>query len=53
MKHSFLPEAEAEYLDAVRFYEDRRAGLGEVFINDFERSLGLSLGSSPSLAESA
>jgi len=27
VKHSFLPEAEAEYLDAVRFYEERRDGL--------------------------
>jgi toxin ParE1/3/4 len=35
---SFLPEAEAEYLEAVRFYEEKRAGLGLALIEAFERS---------------
>ena len=41
MKHNFLPEAEEEYLDAIRFYEDRQPGLGAVFIVEFENSLRL------------
>ena len=41
MNHDFLPEAEAEYLDAIRFYEDRQPGLGAVFIVEFENSLRL------------
>ena len=43
MNHEFLLEAEAEYLDAIRFYEDRQPGLGEVFILEFEHSLRLAL----------
>ena len=43
MNHKFLPEAEAEYLDAIRFYEDRQPGLGAVFIVEFENSLRLAL----------
>lgn len=39
MSHSFLPEAEAEYLDAVRFYEEQRAGLGGALITEFERAI--------------
>jgi toxin ParE1/3/4 len=37
MNYSFLPEAEAEYLDAVRFYEEQQAGLGAALIIEFER----------------
>jgi hypothetical protein len=29
VSYSFLPEAEIEYLQAVRFYEDQRPGLDE------------------------
>jgi hypothetical protein len=36
VRHSFLPGAEAEYLDAIRFYEDRRPGLGAALIDEFE-----------------
>lgn len=43
MNHSFLPEAEAEYLEAVRFYEGQRAGLGNALINEFERVIGLAV----------
>jgi hypothetical protein len=43
VNHNFLPEAEAEYLDAIRFYEDRQIGLGAVFIAEFESSLRLAL----------
>jgi len=38
MKHSFLAEAEAEYLDAVRFYEGRQPGLGAAFMVSFPRA---------------
>ena len=30
MSHSFLPAAEAEYLEAVRFFEEQRTGLGGI-----------------------
>lgn len=43
MKHSFLPEAEAEYLDAIRFYEERRSKLGAALISEFEHALQLAL----------
>jgi toxin ParE1/3/4 len=39
MNYNFLPEAETEYLEAVRFYEDIQAGLGESLITEFERTL--------------
>ena len=35
MSYSFLAEAEREYLEAVRFYEDQRAGLGARLIGEF------------------
>ena len=41
MNHSFLPGAEAEYLEAVRFFEEQRAGLGSALIAEFERIIGL------------
>ncbi len=41
MKHSFLPEAEAEYLEAVQFFEAQRAGLGAALITEFERIIKL------------
>jgi toxin ParE1/3/4 len=41
LSHSFLPEAEAEYLEAVRLYEERRAGLGAALIEEFERVVKL------------
>jgi toxin ParE1/3/4 len=40
---SFLPEAEAEYLEAVAFYEGERAGLGARLIADFERTIRLAI----------
>jgi hypothetical protein len=39
--YSFLLEAEAEYLEAVRFYEEQRAGLGEALISEFGRVIEL------------
>ena len=39
--YSFLPEAEAEYLEAVRFYEQQRSELGEIPISEFERVIAL------------
>lgn len=41
MSHSFLAGAEVEYLEAVQFFEDKRAGLGAALIDEFERIIGL------------
>lgn len=41
MNYNFLLEAEAEYLEAVRFYEEQRAGLGNALICEFERVIEL------------
>ena len=41
MKHDFLPEAEAEYLRAIAFYEEKHAGLGLALIEEFERIVSL------------
>lgn len=41
MSYSFLPEAEAEYLGAIEFFEARRAGLGLALIDEFERVVQL------------
>lgn len=43
MNYSFLPEAEAEYIEAVRFYEEQQAKLGLSLINEFEKTIGLVL----------
>lgn len=43
MSHSFLPEAEAEYLLAIRFYEEHRAGLGSALVSEFERAVHLDI----------
>lgn len=41
MNYSFLPEAEAEYIEAVRFYEEQQAKLGKSLIHEFERIIAL------------
>lgn len=41
MSYSFLPDAEAEYLDAVRFFEEQRVELGASLIFEFERVMAL------------
>jgi len=41
VNYSFFPEAEAEYLEAVRFYEEQRAGLGDALISEFEHAIGV------------
>ena len=41
MNYSFLLEAEAEYLEAVRFYEEQHVGLGNALIGEFERVIEL------------
>jgi toxin ParE1/3/4 len=41
VSYSFLPEAEAEYLDAVAFFEEQRRGLGTSLIAEFERIIKL------------
>jgi toxin ParE1/3/4 len=43
VNYSFLPSAQAEYLDAVRFFDERRAGLGAALINEFERIVALAV----------
>lgn len=35
--YCFLPEAEAEYLQVVQFYEEQKQGLGYALILEFER----------------
>ena len=35
----FHPEAEAEHLDTVVYYETRRAGLGALYLAAFEQAL--------------
>ena len=41
--YSLLAEAEAEYLEAVRFYEGQMAGLGDALILEFERTIELTI----------
>lgn len=41
MSHSFAVDAETEYFDAIRFYENKRAGLGAALIVEFERVVRL------------
>jgi toxin ParE1/3/4 len=41
--YSFLAEEETEYLEAIRFYEGQRAGLGDALILEFERVIGLAI----------
>lgn len=36
--HGFLPAAEAEMLEAARFYDDRSRGLGHDFLDEVERT---------------
>lgn len=43
MSHRFRPEAAAEYLGAIRFYEARRRGLGAALIADFEHAVALAV----------
>lgn len=37
MNYEFHPEAEAEHLEAVAYYEERRPGLGAKYLAEFER----------------
>lgn len=43
MSHSFVVGAETEYLEAIQFYEDKRAGLGAPLIDEFERVIRLAV----------
>jgi len=36
MKYEFHPNAEAEFLESVGFYESKVKGLGSAFIDEFE-----------------
>jgi plasmid stabilization system protein ParE len=37
MSYFFHPAAEAEYLEAVAYYESKRPGLGATYLTEFER----------------
>ncbi len=39
MTYQFHPEAEAEHLENIAYYEDRRAGLGARYLAEFESVL--------------
>jgi hypothetical protein len=39
VSYGFLPGAEVEYWQAVKFYEDQRPGLGARLIKEFERTI--------------
>jgi len=39
MKIVYHPDAEEELLDAVRFYRQRVAGLGERFLREFDAAI--------------
>ena len=39
MSYQFHPDAEAEYLETVAYYETRQAGLGASYLADFESVL--------------
>jgi toxin ParE1/3/4 len=41
--YSFLPAAEAEYVAAVEFFEERRKGLGAALVAEFEQVVQLAL----------
>ena len=41
MTYWFHPGAEAEHLETIAWYEDRRAGLGAQYLAEFERLLEL------------
>ncbi len=44
MPYEFHPEAEAEFLESVGFYESRVKGLGAAFIDEFEFTINLVCG---------
>ncbi len=39
MSYQFHPEAEAEHLETVAYYETRQAGLGASYLSEFEYAL--------------
>ncbi len=41
MSYQFHPEAEAEHLETVTYYETRQAGLGASYLAEFESVLGV------------
>ena len=48
MRVTLRPEAEADIEDAARWYEERRKGLGDEFLDEILRTLG-ALGENPDL----
>ncbi|MGH8278876.1 MAG: hypothetical protein ACRETQ_04835 [Gammaproteobacteria bacterium] len=43
MNYGFLPGAQTEYLKAVHFYEEQRAGLSAILVSEFERAISLAM----------
>ncbi|MFA7280181.1 MAG: type II toxin-antitoxin system RelE/ParE family toxin [Sterolibacterium sp.] len=48
MKARFLPEADVEFRESARYYEDKAQGLGIAFIKEVHRAAGI-LASQPSI----
>ena len=48
MKVPFLPEADAEFRESVRYYEDKASGLGVAFIAEVHR-VAAAVASQPSI----
>ncbi len=44
MTYEFHPDAEAELLESVGFYESKVKGLGQAFIDEFESTINLVCG---------
>lgn len=44
MTYEFHPDAEAEFLESVGFYESKVKGLGQAFIDEFESTINLVCG---------
>ena len=40
MRYNFHPDARAEYLEAISFYNERQSGLGTEFTLEFESAIG-------------
>ena len=40
MTYVFHPNAEAEHLEIVAYFESKRAGLGALYLAEFEKTLG-------------
>lgn len=39
MSYDFHPAAEAEHLESVAYYESKQAGLGSLYLEEFEKTM--------------